>query len=411
MEPDRATVEISSVKINSVELERWRTETPLVATGRIHLNNAGAAAMPASVLDAIERHLRLESELGGYEAADAVASEVEAVYRDLAELLGAAPGNLALADSATTAYTRAMSAFDFEPGDSLVTTRHDYVSNQLLFLSLASRRGVVVHHAEELPAGGVDPESVRRLVAQTRPKLVSLTLIPTNSGLVQAGEAVGAICREAEVPYLVDGCQAVGQIPVDVESLGCDFFCGTGRKFLRGPRGTGFLYVSDAMLDSGCEPLAIDLRGADWTEAASYRPVASARRFETWELSYALVLGLGEAARYALAAGIERTTRRAAALAALTRERLAERPWARLLDRGERLAAIVSVEVAGVEAAELQGALRRRGIHVGATARSDALLDMDAKGARAALRISPHYYNTEAEVDAAIAAIDEVIAP
>lgn len=395
--------------IPSADVERWRADTPLVATGRVHLNNAGAAAMPRSVVEAVERHLELECELGGYEAADTVATEVQAVYRDVADVIVAQPRNLALVENATAAYAQAMSAFDFEPGDAIVTTRNDYVSNQILFLSLARRRGVVVHHAEDLPEGGVDPESVRRLVAQTRPKLVSLSLIPTNTGLVQAGEAVGTICREAEVPYLVDGCQAVGQIPVDVEALCCDFFCATGRKFLRGPRGTGFLYVSDAMLDAGYEPFALDLRGADWTGPAEYRSRDDARRFENWEFSYALLLGLGEAARYALAQGIERTTRRIGELASFTRGRLAERPWARLLDRGGRLAAITSVEVAGIDASRLQAELRRRGIHVGATDRGGALLDMDAKAATGATRVSPHYFNTEAEIETLIGAIDEVV--
>jgi selenocysteine lyase/cysteine desulfurase len=395
-------------QVTERDVSRWRQETPLVATGRIHLNNAGAAAMPGSVVERIERHLHLESELGGYEAADAVAEEVEAVYRDVGRLVGAPARNVALVENATAAYAQAMSAFDWEPGDAIVTTRNDYVSNQLHFLSLARRRGVVVHRAGDRPEGGVDPEALAELVARARPKLVSLSLIPTNSGLVQEGEAVGEVCRAAGVPYLVDGCQAVGQIPVDVGALGCDFFCATARKFLRGPRGMGFLYVSDAMLESGREPLAIDLAGAEWTGPAEYRAVSSARRFENWEFPYALVLGLGEAARYALEAGIERTTARAAGLAAFTRELLAERPWARVLDRGERLAAIVSVEVRGVDAGELQRELRRRGVHLGATDRASALLDMDAKGAAQATRISPHYFNTEAEIEAAIAAIDEL---
>ncbi|HVS12853.1 MAG TPA: aminotransferase class V-fold PLP-dependent enzyme [Thermoanaerobaculia bacterium] len=396
-------------QVTERDIALWRDETPLVAAGRIHLNNAGAAAMPRSVVARIERHLRLESKLGGYEAADAVAEEVEAAYREIGGVIAAPARNVALVENATAAYAQAMSAFDWAPGDAIVTTRNDYVSNQLHFLALAKRRGVVVHHAEDRPEGGVDPEALADLVASARPKLVSLSLIPTNSGLVQDGEAVGEACRAAGVPYLVDGCQAVGQIPVDVGALGCDFFCATARKFLRGPRGMGFLYVSDAMLESGREPLAIDLRGAEWTGPADYRPVASARRFENWELPYALVLGLGEAARYARAAGIERTAARAAGLAAFARACLAARPWARVLDRGARLAAIVSVEVRGVDAAGLQHELRRRGVHLGATDRASALLDMDAKGAAGATRISPHYFNTEAEIEAAIAAIDEVV--
>src|SRR5258708_1328879 len=279
-------------------LDRWRRDTP-GCRERIHLNNAGASLMPAPVLEALTHYLEREATIGGYEAADEGAARVGDTYEAVARLLGSAPRNVALVENATVAVARALSAFDFRPGDRIVTTRTDYVSNQLMFLSLARRAGVETVRADDLPEGGTDPESVRRLARHPRTKLVALTWVPTNSGLVQDAAAVGAVCAELGTPYLVDACQAVGQMRVDVRALGCDFLAATGRKFLRGPRGTGFLYVSDRMLERGAAPLFVDMRGANWTDPDAFRLADGARRFENFEFAYALTLGLGAAVRYA----------------------------------------------------------------------------------------------------------------
>ena len=265
--------------ITEEDVRRWRRATP-GAEGRIHLNNAGAALMPAPVLKAIRDHFDLESEIGGYEAEDAVADRVREVHGLLGRVIGAGPENIAIVENATVAVSQALSAFDFHPGDVLVTTRHDYTSNQLMYLSLARRLGIEVLRADELPEGGADPESVRRLVAHPRCQLVSLTWVPTNSGLVQAAEEVGEICEAAGVPYLVDACQAVGQLPVDVGRLGCDFLAATARKFLRGPRGIGFLYISDRALERGMAPLFPDMHGAGLLDEERFELAPDARRFE-----------------------------------------------------------------------------------------------------------------------------------
>jgi selenocysteine lyase/cysteine desulfurase len=238
---------------------------------------------------------------------------------------------------------------------------------------------------------------------------VALTWVPTSSGLVQPAEAVGAVCADAGVPYLVDACQAVGQMPVDVAALQCDFLAGTSRKFLRGPRGLGFLYISDRALEGGLRPLYIDMRGADWVDAHRYELRADARRFENWEFPHALVLGLGEAAWYAREVGLERARDRAWRLAASLRDRLGALDGVRVLDRGTTLCAIVTVAVAGHDADQLVAALREQGINTSALHRVSAVLDMDEKGVETALRLSPHYYNTDDEVAATVAALGSLI--
>ncbi len=217
----------------------------------------------------------LEADIGGYEAAEARVDAIEQAYTDIATLVGSQTRNIAFVENATVAYSQALSSIAFERGDVILTSNNDYISNQLMFLALAHRFGVEVVLAPDASEGGVDPEAVGALLGQRRPKLVAMTWIPTNSGLVQRVEEVGRLCRHYAVPYLVDACQTVGQIPIDVEALGCDFLCATGRKFLRGPRGTGFPYVAGRALDAGLEPLFIDLRGAEWTAPDVYHPVSS----------------------------------------------------------------------------------------------------------------------------------------
>src|SRR5512143_309493 len=316
--PARAGARAPEVMPVATDLDRWRTETPGCAE-RIHLNNAGAALQPRAVLEAVRAHLQRESEVGGYEAADEAAEAVQQSYEAVARLVGCAARNIAVVENATVGFAQALTAFDFRPGDVIVTSRADYVSNQLMYLSLARRLGVELRRAADLPEGGVDPESVRALLADGRVRLVAVTWIPTNSGLVQAARAVGAVCAGAGGPDPIDAWRAGGQLPASVHDLNCDYRAATARKFLRGPRGIGFLYVSDRALARGDHPLLVDMRGAEWTAANGYRLFDGARRFEKWESSCALVLGRGAAVRYAETVGATRHER-ARALAIVLRE-------------------------------------------------------------------------------------------
>ncbi len=379
------------------DLEKLRAETP--GTGhRIHLNNAGAGLMPEPVLRAVIDHLELEARIGGYEAAAERKKEIAAGYAALGRLVGAAPQNIAVTENATASFIQALSSIPFARGDVIVTTRNDYISNQIMYLSLQARFGVELVRAPDDPSGGVDVMAMEELIHRRRPRLVAVTHIPTNSGLVQRVADVGAMCRQRDILYLVDACQSVGQMPLDVEEIGCDFLSATARKFLRGPRGVGFLFVSDRALDLGLEPLFPDMRGADWIEADLYQPAPGAQRFENWEFPYALMLGMGRATEYALNLGLEAIRDRAWALATMTRDRLAEIDTLRVLDRGEERCAIVTVSVEGRHASDLVSALTEAGINTNVTARDYAVLDFDDKGVESAIRVSPHYYNTEEEV-------------
>jgi selenocysteine lyase/cysteine desulfurase len=387
---------------------RWRVDTPGCAN-RNHLNNAGAALMPKPVLDASIEHLRLEANIGGYEAAAERETEIAQVYDDIASLIGSKPGNVAVVANATAGFIQAMTSFDFAPGDVIVTTKADYTSYQIQFLALSERLGVIVKHAADLPEGGVDPASVRELASNPRCRLVHVSWVPTHSGLVQDAEAVGVVCEELGVPYLVDACQAVGQIPVNVERLKCDYLSATARKFLRGPRGMGFLFASDKALGRGDHPLYVDMRGARWVDENHYEVASTAKRYEDWEFPYALVLGLGEAVRYAMNVGIETASARALGLAARLRARLSELPRVRVLDDGRNQCAIVTAAFSGIDASDVVRELSRQRINTVASLRWFGLLTFTEKQVETAIRLSPHYYNTEEEVDAAVSAISRFL--
>jgi len=390
------------------ELARWRADTP--GSDRvIHLNNAGAALQPAAVRDAVLRHLELEQEIGGYEAADARVDALRDAYEAVGRLIGASGRNVAMQQNSTVAFAQAFAAFDLRRGDLILTSRADYASNQIMYLALSRRVGVEVVRAPDAPEGGIDPQAVRELIRRRRPTLLALSWIPTNSGLVQPAEPIGEICREADIPYILDACQAVGQMPVDVGRLHCDYLAAATRKFMRGPRGVGFLYVSDRALEAGAYPLTVDMHGADWTDPETFALKPDARRFEQWEISHALVLGAGAAAGYALEVGIGKARERSWGLAASVRERLAEMDGIRVLDRGRSLCAIATAELGGRNAERVKLALRARGINTSSPLREDAVIDMDEKRAASAIRISPHYYNTADEIDRALAALAEVL--
>jgi selenocysteine lyase/cysteine desulfurase len=392
----------------ALDIKRLRSETP-GCDQRVHLNNAGAALMPAPVVQAIQDHILLESRIGGYEAADARHDAMLAAYQSVADLIRTQPRNIAFTENATASFSLALSSLPFARGDVILTTRNDYASNQIQLLSLQARTGVQIIRAPDRSAGGVDVQAMAELIHGERVRLVCVTHVPTNSGLVQDVRAIGSACRDAGVLYLVDACQSIGQLPLDVADLGCDFLSASARKYLRGPRGVGFLYVSDRALEQGLEPLFIDMRGADWIGEDRYRAVVDAKRFENWESAWALVLATGVAARYAMALGVEAISRRVIGLGQRVREQLGSIDRVRVLDRGSELCGIVSAAIEGRDPGELVTALRARGINTSAQRREYALLDYDDKGITASLRISPHYYNTEEELDQALSAIRELL--
>ncbi|KYG19592.1 aminotransferase class V [Bradyrhizobium sp. AT1] len=379
-----------------IDLDRIRADTP--ATARLaYLHNAGAALMPAPVVAALKAHIDLESEIGGYAAADREAERLDAVYGSVARLLNAAPDEIALVENATVAWQMAFYSLPFRKGDRILTAEAEYAANYVAFLQVARRTGAVIDVVPSDASGELDVHALERMIDE-RVKLIAITWVPTNGGLVNPAAAIGKIAQAHGIPYLLDACQAVGQMDVDVAAIGCDMLSATGRKFLRGPRGTGFLYVRRALLQK-LEPPMIDHFAAPWVSRDSYQLRDDARRFETWENNYAARLGLGAAIDYALGIGIGTIEQRCRMLAGRLRNGLASIPGITVRDLGRAPGAIVSFTVDGHEADAVVASAAAAAITIGASDPSSTRIDAELRALPHVVRASPHYYNTEAEVD------------
>jgi cysteine desulfurase / selenocysteine lyase len=380
----------------AIDVQRARRETP-GCENVLHFNNAGAALMPQQVLHATIGHLQLEALVGGYEAAAQAHEAVEHAYAAAATLLGCRRDEIAIVENATRAWDMAFYAVPFAPGDRILTAVAEYASNFIAFLQVARKTGAVVEVIPDDESGQISVDALRQAI-DGRVKLIAITHVPTNGGLVNPAAAVGKVAREAGVLYLLDACQSVGQMPVDVETIGCDMLSATGRKFLRGPRGTGFLYVRQAVLER-LEPPFLDLHAAQWVARDRFEVRPDARRFENWETYYAGKIGLGVAIDYALQWGLDAIWARVSRLADALRRRLSAVPGVTVRDQGLERCGIVSFDVAGNNADRVQRRLAAERINVSVSRLPSTLLDMQARGLHDLVRASVHYYNTEEEIE------------
>lgn len=395
------------------EVQKFRDET-LGTKNVIHFNNAGSGLMPDIVTKAQLDHIKLESEIGGYEAADLRSDSINAFYKQAALLFNCKPSNIAFTASATDAYTRALSSIPFVKDDSILTDTDNFVSNQIQFLSLQKRFGIRIIHINNSNIGGVDLDDLEEKLKKHQPRLLTITHIPTNSGLVQPVNEIAKIFNRytqaypGKTWYILDACQSAGQMKLDVQDLHCDFLSLTCRKFLRGPRGTGVLYISDKVLNAGLEPLFIDMRGAEWTEKDKYKQQPDARRFEDWEFAYSTVIGTKAAIEYCRNIGEDKIWQQVKFLSATLRNKLPAISGVKILDRGAENASSVTFHVVHSNPGFIVKELLRRKINVVASYRAYGLIDFDEKGVEWVIRASPHYYNTLSEIDTFIEALKEI---
>jgi len=388
-----------------IDLERVRADTPGVAHVA-HLNNAGSSLPPRQVHDAVVDHLQREAEIGGYEAARERKDRWEHTYDALARLLNAEREEIAVIENATRAWDMAFYAFRFAPGDRILTGRAEYASNWIALKQVTDRTGARIDVVPDDEHGQIDVAALESMLDEDV-KLVSLVHVPTQSGLVNPAAEVGRVTRAAGIPLLLDACQSAGQLPLNVEELGCDILTGTGRKFLRGPRGTGFLYVRRGLIEE-LEPPLLDMRAADWQPDGTYTIRSDARRFENWETFYAGKVGLGVAVDYALDIGIEAIRARVVELAERLRAGLREIDGVALLDRGAVLAATVTFTVEGASPDEVQRRLEARAVNVSTMDASSAQLDYGPRGITESVRSSVHYYNDDSDLDRLVEGVKEI---
>ncbi|HEX6355421.1 aminotransferase class V-fold PLP-dependent enzyme [Actinophytocola sp.] len=378
----------------NLDLARARADTPGV-DHVAHLNNAGASLAPKAVVDAVVDHVRLESEVGPYEAAERSHEAVERGHTAVGALLNCHSEEVALFDSASRAWGMALASVPLRAGDRVLTSPMEYGSCYLSLLHLATRRGVRV---EVLPVDANGLVTVEELRARLddRVKLIVMTHVPTHDGLVYPVAMIGQVARQHGIPFLVDACQSVGQMPVDVEEIGCDMLAGSGRKYLRGPRGTGFLFVRREFAEQ-LSPVMVGLDGVGWA-AEGYRLAPAARRFDTWETNCAARIGLGVAIDYALSWGVENTWPRIRQLAEDLRADIASIPGVTVHDRGQERCGTVAITVRGWDAASVRAELHRAGINTWVCLANSACVDMRKRGLDSLLRVSVHYYNSAEEL-------------
>jgi selenocysteine lyase/cysteine desulfurase len=388
-----------------LNIEQLRADTPAVAQ-LIHFNNAGAALMPAPVIETMTRHIQLEATLGGYEAAGQQSAEVENVYAAIGQLINAQPDEIAVIENATRAWDMAFYSLPLQPGDVVLTSTTEYAGNYIPYLQMKQRRGIEIRVIPNDEHGQVSLSALTAMLDNDRVALISLPVIATNGGPVQPIEQIGALARAAGVLFLLDACQGVGQMPIDVQKIGCHMLAATSRKYLRGPRGMGFLYVERSLCQN-LEPVFLDLHAAALHSADMFSIRADARRFENWECNVTAKLGLGAAVEYALAQGIEPMWQRIQQLADYLRRQLADIPGITPRDLGVQKSGIVTFTHRDSSAAHVQQWLagQEQRINVSTSTFRSTLLDMQHRDLLEVSRASLHAYNTEAEIDTMVAAL------
>ncbi|MFI6253399.1 N-methyl-L-tryptophan oxidase [Streptomyces sp. NPDC051016] len=396
----------SPTPTTALDVAAERARTPGCATGH-HFNAAGAALPATDTVDAVIAHLRAESLYGGYEAAKLAAADLAAVYAHTATLLGVDADEVALVESATAGWQRVVSALRLRPGDRVLAARSSYVSSALHLLAAERDTGVRVEVLPNGPDGATDLEALERALRAGPAALVTAAHVPTSSGLVEPAAGIGTLAAAHGVPFLLDATQSLGQLPVDMAALGCDLLIGTGRKFLRAPRGTGLLAVRRPLLDT-LAPHAPDVRGARWTAERSWELAPDARRFELWEAAHALRLGLGSALADLHTLGPGGVFAYLAALATTLRARLGALPGVRVTDPPAAGGAIVTFVVDGLDAGEVQRRLALRRVHLIAVPADHGRWDMDPRGLAKVVRASVHVYTDDGDLDALVEAVAEI---
>jgi cysteine desulfurase/selenocysteine lyase len=388
----------------SLDIEKLRADTP-GTQAVIHFNNAGCSLPVKETIDIITEYLQLEATLGGYEVKNKYENIINDFYSEAAELINAGKDEIAIVSNASDGVNKILHSIQWKAGDVLLTTEVEYGNCYLNYLKLKEEKGIIVKIVPSDHDGNILLKKMEEMIS-SKVKLIAVTHIPTNSGLIMPAEKIGNIAKKHNILFLLDACQSVGHIPVDVKKIQCDFLSTTSRKYLRGPRGMGFIYARKEILEK-LKPSTLDMVTAHWKDADNYALDCNIKIFEQWEKSYALLLGFSKALSYLNNLGVENTWKRIQYLSTYLRSQLEQTGGIEVTDIGKEQCGIVTFSVAGIDSEKLVNALLKHGINLSTSLRFSTVLDMDKRGLTGVCRASIHYFNTKEEIDILIEKVEQ----
>ncbi|MFK7950343.1 MAG: aminotransferase class V-fold PLP-dependent enzyme [Saprospiraceae bacterium] len=379
-----------------MNITQIRKDTP--GTQRlIHFNNAGASLPTRHVLEAVQDFMHREAMTGGYRFMAEEADAINEFYTQAAQLINASPDEIALTQNASSSLNLALYALPWEKDDVILTSEIEYGNNYLNYLKLEKDKGVKIRIFPLNENYHYDLNTFENYI-DDKVKLIAITHIPTNNGMIAPVEAIGKIAKKHNILYMIDACQSIGHLPFDVEKIGCDFSTATSRKYLRGPRGMGFLYVRKPIIER-MNPVFLEMLYADWQSETDFQLNKSIKMFECWEKPYALIAGFTAAIRYANDVGMDNIWQRTEEIAIYLRQKLQTVKGITIQDIGKNLCGIVTFTMEGTTPEILKKHLHQFNINTSVSGRFSSVIDMDKRGLSDVLRVSVHYYNTKEEVN------------
>lgn len=392
--------------ISEQEVQQFRAATKGTAQ-KVHFNNAGSSLPPDVVVDTVINYLNAEAACGGYETEAKYKQQLDDTYTLVARLINAETNEIALVENASTAWILAFNGVDFKPGDVVLSTEMEYVTNLIGLLNAKKTLGIEIKVIPNDEQGNFSLSALEEAISP-KTKLIAVTHIPSTAGGMIPIVAIGQIAHKYGILYLVDACQSAGQIPVDVKEIGCDMLAVTGRKYLRAPRGTGFLFVRKAVQDQ-LKLTFIDGSTAAVVTEDDFKVRDDARRFELYEKNRALLLGLGKAVEYALNIGVDRIWLRIQYLAGLLRNQLENIEGITVHDTGDQKCGIVTFSVKGIDSATVKNLLAEKQINVSVGKAVSTLIYMNKHHLTSIVRASVHYYNTVEEIGVLCEALKSIM--
>ena len=369
-----------------------------------YLNNAGAGLMSPATVETITEYLKLESKIGAYHAAAESKSLMQDFYLNAAKIINAdSDTEIAFTDSASRGWNMVVYGAKLKKGARIITLASEFGTNLVTLFDLAKRieGTVAIINCDSKGTFFFD-----ELEAELKKgaALVAISHAVAHGSIVNPVNEVGVLAKKYGAIYIVDGCQAVGQFKVDVQQIQCDAYMTTGRKWLCGPRGTGFLYVKKSSLFHATQ---LDLASADLvlnslSKVTDVEIRKDAKQFELWERSISNMLGLSSAINDCLFKNISVISEQIQYLSNKLRYLAYSNSNLNIIGEIESLSGILGFYLNDESKEEtLKEEFKKNGISISTMSDWDCPLHFPKTGAKSIFRLSPHYTTSGETIDLA----------